>query len=101
MRRSRVILVIVIAALAAPGIGVWTLRPMRVKAGLSDGSFTEVESGNLAEGLPVVIGEGMREPEAGQMAERNPFAPPRPPWQQRGGPGQNQGQPEQDHGQSR
>jgi HlyD family secretion protein len=51
------------------------VRPLRVIAGLTDGLFTEVEGRDLTEGLPVVVGEGLREPEAAASDERNPFAP--------------------------
>ena len=54
------------------------VRPLFVRAGLTDGAFTEVEGQRLAEGLPVVIGEGVKEPENAQSADRNPFAPQMP-----------------------
>jgi HlyD family secretion protein len=74
------------------------VRPLRVTAGLTDGSFTEVAGRDLAEGLRVVYGEGAREADAGPSAERNPFAPPRFPGQ-RGGQGQGQGQGQGEPGQ--
>jgi HlyD family secretion protein len=94
------------AAPAAPqGAGVpatlWIeqgkfVRPIRVTPGLSDGAFTEVSGQNLTEGLRVVYGEGIREADGAQTAERNPFAPPRFPQGQRGGgQGQGQGEPGQ------
>ena len=70
------------------------VRPLRVATGLTDGSSTEVEGKGLAEGVPVVYGEGARAAEAGRPDDRNPFQPQRPPWQlQRGGQGQGQGEP--------
>jgi len=50
------------------------VRPLPVKAGLSDGTFTEVEGRGLTEALPVVVGEGLRLP-AAPAGVRNPFAP--------------------------
>jgi len=50
------------------------LRPLSVKAGLTDGAFTEVEGDGLAEGEEVVVGEGPRLAEA-QAQSRNPFTP--------------------------
>ena len=81
----------------APSATLWVeagrfVRPVRVSAGLTDGTFTEVEGQGLSEGLRVVTGEGIREAEAGRTDEKNPFAPQRPPWQQRGGQDQRQGQ---------
>jgi HlyD family secretion protein len=74
----------------APPATLWveagkSVRPLRVNAGLTDGAFTEVAGRDLREGLRVITGEGPREAEAGRSDEKNPFAPPRPPWQQRGG----------------
>jgi HlyD family secretion protein len=54
------------------------VRPIPVTAGLTDGAFTEVEGKGLTEGLRAVVGEGVREADAGQTAERNPFAPQMP-----------------------
>jgi HlyD family secretion protein len=76
-----------------PVANIWVeagkfVRPIRVNAGLTDGVFTEVEGRDLTEGLQVITGEGLREADAGKTDEKNPFAPPRPPWQQRGGQGQ-------------
>ena len=52
------------------------VRPVPVRAKLTDGTFTEVEGRGLTEGLRVVIGEGPRGAEAAaQPAERSPFAP--------------------------
>jgi HlyD family secretion protein len=58
---------------------LWTLdgthvRPIRVRAGASDGILTEVEGEGLMEGLPVVTGLKTPDSEAGSDA-RNPFAP--------------------------
>jgi HlyD family secretion protein len=50
------------------------VRPLPVKAGLTDGTFTEVEGRGLAEEVGVVVGEGPREPPA-PTGGRNPFAP--------------------------
>jgi HlyD family secretion protein len=91
-------------AAGAPAAVLWVqagkfVRPLRVNAGLTDGTFTEVDGRDLTEGLRVVTGEGIREADAGKTDEKNPFAPQRPPWQQRGGQGQGQqgqGQGEQD-----
>jgi HlyD family secretion protein len=57
------------------------VRPLKVTAGLTDGAFTEVEGRNLTEGLKVVLGEGPRDLDVAQ-AEKNPFGPQRPAWQQ-------------------
>ncbi len=54
------------------------VRPISVKAGLTDGAFTEVEGTRLTEGLRVVVGEGAREAESSPTADRNPFAPQMP-----------------------
>jgi HlyD family secretion protein len=61
---------------ATPGV-VWTLegglaKPMRVQAGLTDGSQTEVAGEGLAENLEVVLGE---QPRAAAAATSNPFTP--------------------------
>lgn len=62
---------------AGPRSTVWvtegdTVRPIAVKAGLSDGSMTQVE-GKLSEGQEVVI--GVQPTAAGAQDTRNPFAP--------------------------
>ena len=62
-----------------------------VKAGLTDGAFTEVEGARLTEGLPVVVGEGAREAVAPSTAERNPFAPQMPFRGNRQAQGQTEG----------
>jgi HlyD family secretion protein len=54
------------------------VRPLFVRAGLTDGAFTEVEGRGLTEGLHAVLGEGVREAEAEPTADRNPFAPQMP-----------------------
>jgi HlyD family secretion protein len=51
------------------------VRPVHVKTGLSDGAMTEVEAKDLSEGMPVVVGENVREVQTGQGAERSPFTP--------------------------
>jgi len=68
------------------------VRPLFVRAGLTDGAFTEVEGARLAEGLPVVVGEGVRGADAASTAEHNPFAPQMPFRGNR--PAQGQGQTE-------
>ena len=67
------------------------VRPLFVRAGLTDGAFTEVEGPRLAEGLPVVIGEGVKEAENAQSADRNPFAPQMPFRGNRPAQGQTEG----------
>jgi HlyD family secretion protein len=56
------------------------VRPLRVKAGLSDGATTEVAGGGVAEGVEVVIGEMTPQQAAGSApagdGTTNPFAPP-------------------------
>jgi HlyD family secretion protein len=64
-------------ASAAPGV-VWTLegglaKPIRVQAGLTDGSQTEVAGEGLAENLEIVLGEQPRA--AAAAATSNPFTP--------------------------
>jgi HlyD family secretion protein len=51
------------------------VRPVRVKIGLTDGTFTEVEGDDLTEGMRVVIGEATQETAAIPSAERSPFTP--------------------------
>ena len=67
------------------------MRPVPVTVGLTDGSFTEVEGKDLTEGLRAVVGEGAREADAGQTADRNPFAPQMPWRGNRSAQGQAQG----------
>jgi len=78
-----------IATLQARGT-IWVeqgkfVRPVRVKIGLTDGTFTEVEGSDLTEGLRVVIGEATQETADIPSAERSPFTP-------QVGRGQRQGQ---------
>jgi HlyD family secretion protein len=50
------------------------LLPIKVKTGVSDGSFTEILGGGVKEGMAVVVAERR----ANETAEvNNPFAPPR------------------------
>lgn len=66
---------------AAAGAGVvWIVdgrfvRALPVHIGLSDGSSTEIEGPDLTAGMRVVVGEAVARAEAGENAERNPFAP--------------------------
>jgi len=56
---------------------VWTLgvdgqpQPIEVQLGISDGSWTEVRSGNLQEGEPVIVGAASR----GQASATSPASP--------------------------
>jgi HlyD family secretion protein len=57
---------------------LWTVdgnyvRPIRVRAGTSDGITTEVTGKDLAEGMPIVI--GIKTPEEVSSDARNPFTP--------------------------
>jgi HlyD family secretion protein len=67
------------------------VRPIRVKTGLTDGAFTEVEGKDVTEGMRVVIGETTRESLTGPGAERSPLMP------QPMGRGQRQGQASPDN----
>lgn len=65
---------------------IWTLQgkkliPYRVKAGLSDGSYTHIE-GNIPENVEVVTGLVSNNAQGAQQ-QQNPFGPPR--MQGRGG----------------
>ncbi|HMK75552.1 MAG TPA: efflux RND transporter periplasmic adaptor subunit [Thermodesulfobacteriota bacterium] len=51
------------------------VRPVRVNAGLTDGTSTEVEGKDLTEGMRVVVGEATREVAGGASADRSPFTP--------------------------
>jgi HlyD family secretion protein len=51
------------------------VRPVYVYTGLTDGTLTEVEGKDLAEGMRVVVGETTRETAVGPSTERNPFTP--------------------------
>lgn len=69
---------------AAQALGtIWVeqgklVRPVRVKIGLTDGQFTEVEGKDLTEGLRAVIGEGVREAASGSGTDRSPLMPQQP-----------------------
>ncbi len=79
------------------------VRPLFVRAGLTDGAFTEVEGRGLTEGLHTVLGEGVREAAAEPTADRNPFAPQMPFRGNRQAQSQtegNQGQGQDNQGQS-
>lgn len=54
------------------------VRPVRVKMGLTDGQFTEVEGKDLTEGLRAVVGEAMREVASGSSTDRSPLMPQQP-----------------------
>ena len=58
------------------------VRPVTVRAGLTDGTNTEIESDTLKDGVEVVIGEVLTMT-AGSAQQTNPFAPP--PMRGRGG----------------
>jgi len=62
------------------------VRPIHVNMGLTDGTLTEVENKDLAEGMRVVVGEATREAQVGPSGERSPFTP-----QMGRGPRQGQG----------
>ncbi len=51
------------------------VKPIHVIVGMTDGTVTEVEDRDLAEGLQVVVGEATAESKVGPGAERNPFTP--------------------------
>jgi HlyD family secretion protein len=51
------------------------VRPLNVRVGMSDGLVTEIVSGELQEGTPVVVGESTEENTADSS---NPFAPKLP-----------------------
>ncbi len=93
------------AALIAPGADekalgarskVWVdagnglVRPVPVKAGLSDGEWTQVLKGDLAVGQEVVTGQVQVTAAGGKSASSNPFTPT-PPRRNRGGSSQGQG----------
>jgi len=54
------------------------VRPIDVHIGMTDGSMTEVSSGQLQEGLEVVMGEIRKEARGGGDDTTNPFAPKMP-----------------------
>jgi len=64
-----------------------TLRPERVRQGLSDGAYTEVRGRNLKEGDEIVIGmiNSQGSQSSQQQQQQSPFAPTRPPSGSRGG----------------
>ena len=62
------------------------VKPVRVKTGLTDGAFTEVEGTEVADGMRVVVGETTREAAAAAGEVRSPLMP------QPMGRGQRQGQ---------
>ena len=51
------------------------MRPVKVRLGLSDGTLTEVESAELKEETPVVVGEMESQPADGTCARRQPLCP--------------------------
>ena len=53
-----------------------SVRPVKVTAGVSDGSRTVVQSSELKEGMAVVVGEQQQNGEAAANETRNPFGPP-------------------------
>jgi HlyD family secretion protein len=61
------------------------VRPSAVKIGLSDGTLTEIQSAEMQEGTPVIVGANTRE--SGSNDTTNPFTPqlfnrrPQPPQQ--------------------
>jgi HlyD family secretion protein len=59
------------------------LKPIRVHAGLSDETHTQVEGRDLAAGLKIVI--GVAEPGSTAEPTRNPFESPRPSGGDKGG----------------
>jgi HlyD family secretion protein len=66
---------------------LWTsegayVKPIRVRAGLSDGTYTEVQGDGLTEGMNIVT--GVQTQTNNQDAATNPFTPKFPP---RGGAG--------------
>ena len=66
------------------------LKPINVRLGISDGSVTELLSGDLQEGQEVVVNmvTGLEpRPTAGQQGGNNPLMGP----QRGGGPGGNRG----------
>ena len=51
------------------------VRPVQVTLGLSDGSLTEVESTELKEGTPLVVGEMESQPAGKPAPGGSPFTP--------------------------
>ena len=62
------------------------VKPVRVKTGLSDGAFTEVEGEQVSDGMSLIIGETTREAGGAAGEVRSPLMP------QPMGRGQRQGQ---------
>lgn len=52
-----------------------SLRPVKVTVGMSDGIMTEVQSRDLQEGTPVVVGEEQRESASKSSTGNSPFIP--------------------------
>ena len=63
------------------------LRPVRVRAGVTDGTITEVVGDELTDGTEVVTGEIKNE--IGAAANTNPFGPPQ--WGRQKGSGSSGG----------
>jgi HlyD family secretion protein len=66
------------------------LRSIRVRTGVSDGSFAELLEGDLKEGLEVVVNltTGLeQQPRPGQQGSQNPLMGPQRGGDRRGGPG--------------
>ncbi|MCK9422180.1 MAG: efflux RND transporter periplasmic adaptor subunit [Bacteroidales bacterium] len=61
------------------------LRPVRVRVGLTDGSYTEVKGRNLNEGAVVVLGMNNSVTSPSGTQQQNPFIPQRPQGGGRGG----------------
>ncbi len=76
---------------AAAGEGVvWlseggAIRPVKVRVGLSDGSWTEIQSEEVKEGASVVVGEHVETGSKESSSTVNPFTP-KLPGMGRGGP---------------
>ena len=68
------------------------VRPVNVRAGLTDGTNTEVQSDTLKDGAEVVVGEVLTMT-AGGAQQTNPFAPPQMRGGPRGGGGGGRGGP--------
>ncbi len=55
------------------------IQPRRVKLGITDGSYTEVEGRNIKEGDIVIIGSnGQNSAKSSQQTQQNPFTPQMP-----------------------
>jgi len=65
-----------------------SVKPVRVKIGLTDGAFTEVEGKEVTDGMRVVVGEATLEAAASTLEARSPLMP------QPMGRGQRQSAPE-------